>query len=316
MKRRYDKDSKVRSFSPGDKVLLFLPVPCEPLSARYYGPYEIESQSSELNYIVKTPDRRKQRRLCHVNMIKQYHTRDTNGNDVINVQHVNSVGVAVSVTYPSKGGDIEVGTAMKLKNSQILCNLEDKLSHLEAHQIIELAHLVRKYHLIFPDIPSKTSIDHHDVEIGDALPIKQHPYRLNPLKLEAMRNEIKYMLDNGIIEHSKSDFSSPSMIIPKPDGSYRFITDFRAVNAITKSDSYPIPRIEYCIDKIGESKFVSKYDLLKGFYQMPLTDRAKLVSAFVTPDGLYNYCVMPFGMKNCPATFQRLINRVISGLNE
>ena len=114
MKRRYDKDSKVRSFSPGDKVLLFLPVPGEPLSARYYGPYEIESQSSELNYIVKTPDRRKQRRLCHVNMIKQYHTRDTNGNDVINVQHVNSVGVAVSVTYPRKGGDIEVGTAMKL----------------------------------------------------------------------------------------------------------------------------------------------------------------------------------------------------------
>ncbi len=189
------------------------------------------------------------------------------------------------------------------------------MNHLTQDQSVQLAQLIMDHSDLFPDVPSKTTVVYHDVDIGDATPIKQHPYRVNPLKLEAMRTEIKYMLDNGIIESSNSDFSSPSMLVPKPDGTFRFVTNFKAVNAITKSDSYPIPRIEDCIDKIGRAQFVSKFDLLKGFWQVPLTERAKRVSAFVTPDGLFNYCVMPFGMRNSPATFQRLINQVISGLS-
>ena len=75
-------------------------------------------------------------------------------------------------------------------------------------------------------------------------------------------------------------------------------TDYRKVNNVTKSDSFPIPRIDDCIDKIGRAKYVTKFELLKGFYQVPLTDRAKEISAFVTADGLYQYKVTPFGMKN------------------
>ena len=70
-----------------------------------------------------------------------------------------------------------------------------------------------------------------------------------------------------------------------------------------------------CIDNIGHVKYVTKFDLLKGFWQIPLTNRAKEISAFVTPDELYQYKVMPFGMKNSPATFQRLIYRIITGSN-
>ena len=87
--------------------------------------------------------------------------------------------------------------------------------------------------------------------------------------------------------------------------------DYRKVNSVTKTDTYPIPRID---DKVGSSKIVSKFDLLKGFWQVPLTERAKETSSFVTPDGLFQYKVMPFGMKNSPATFQRLINQVTSGV--
>ena len=84
---------------------------------------------------------------------------------------------------------------------------------------------------------------------------------------------------------------------------------------MTKSDSFPIPRVDDCIDRIGNAKYVTKFDLLKGFWQVPLTDRAKEISTFVTPDGLFQYKVTPFGMKNSPATFQRLINSVIAGLD-
>ena len=80
-------------------------------------------------------------------------------------------------------------------------------------------------------------------------------------------------------------------------------------------DTFPIPRIDDCSDNIGHAKYVTKFDLLKGFWQIPLTNRAKEISAFVTSDGLYQYKVMPFGMKNSPATFQRLINGLISDLD-
>ena len=95
---------------------------------------------------------------------------------------------------------------------------------------------------------------------------------------------------------------------------FRFCVDFRKLNAVTRSDSFPIPRIDDCINKIGHAKFVSKLDLLKGFWQVPLTERAKKLSAIVTPQGLYQYKVMDFGIKNAPATFQRLINQLTRDL--
>ena len=87
------------------------------------------------------------------------------------------------------------------------------------------------------------------------------------------------------------------------------------MNGVTKNDSFPIPRIDDCIDKIGHAKFVSKLDLLKGFWQVPLTEWAKKLSAFVTPKSLYQYKVMPFGKKNAPATFQWLINQLTRDLD-
>ena len=124
------------------------------------------------------------------------------------------------------------------------------------------------------------------------------------------------MFKNDLIEPSKSNWSSPCILVPKPDGSYRLCTDYRKVNTVTKTDTYPIPRIDDCIYKIGNARNVSKFDLLKDFWKVPLTKRAKEISAFVTPDGLFQYKVMPFGIKNSHATFQRLINQVISGLTD
>ncbi|XP_072178543.1 uncharacterized protein [Diadema setosum] len=111
----------------------------------------------------------------------------------------------------------------------------------------------------------------------------------------------------------KAGYAGP-YVVEKRDGSLRFCTDYRLLNSKTKSDLYPLPRIDDCIDRVGNAKYVSKFDLLKGYWQVPLSERAKELSAFVTPDGFFQYKVMPFGMKNAPATFQRLINTVTSGL--
>ena len=138
---------------------------------------------------------------------------------------------------------------------------------------------------------------------------------MNPLKQKYLQDEVKYLLENDFIAPSQSNYSSPCILVPKSNGIYRMCTDYRKVNSVTKTDYFPIPRIDDCNDKVGNSKYVTKFDLLKGFWQIPLTDRAKEVSAFSTPNGLYQYKDMPFGMKNSPATFQRLVNNVICGLD-
>ena len=175
---------------------------------------------------------------------------------------------------------------MKLHNSDVLLNLDRKLNHLPEEERTVIKQLIEEFVCLFPDVPGKTIAAHHDVDMGDAHPIKQHPYRMNPIKLAAMRQEVEYMLQNGIIEQSQSQWSSPCILVPKLDGSYQFCTDFWQINAVTKSDSYTIPCVDNCIDQIGHARYVSKLDLLKGYWQVPLTERAKEISAFVTPDGL------------------------------
>ena len=284
MKSRYDECAQERNFSTGDKVLALLPIPGKPLQARYYGPYTVEKRLSDLNYIINTPGRRKQRQLCHINMLKKYIDRDSSVPQPVSV--VLSVDENAN---ESKDCDTEhcenfIPGQIKLQNSDILQNLDDKLTHLQPQQRDELKQLIHEYEHLFPDVPTRTDKIYHDVERTDSTPIKQHPYRLNPQKQQYLKEEIKYLLDNDFIEPSNSVRSSPCILVPKSDQSYRMCTDYRKVNSKTKSDSFPIPRVDDCIDKVGQAKYVTTFDLLKGFWQIPLTDRAKEVSAMVTPD--------------------------------
>ena len=296
MKARYDNHVIDRKFKPGDKVLALLPIPGRPLQARYFGPYTIDKKTSDLNYIVNTPGRRKNKQMCHVNMLKEYFDRDSSISKPITV--VNTVPQESNVFEPEVNSDFidksDPGPS-KLENSDILRNLNNKLSHLEPSQQEELKQLIYEYEHLFPDIPTRTDKIYHDVIVEDSKPIKQHPYRMNPLKQKHLQDEVKYLLENDFIEPSQSNYSSPCIVVPKSNGTYRMCTDYRKVKSVTKTDSFPIPRIDDCIDKVGNSKYVTKFDLLKGFWQVPLTDRAKEVSAF--------------------ATFQRLVNNVICGLD-
>ena len=166
------------------------------------------------------------------------------------------------------------------------------------------------------DVPSETNVLEHDIDVGDVKPIKRHAYRTNPEKRTLFRREVEYMLKHGIAEPSNSSWSSPCILVPKVNTtSPRFCSDFRKLNSVTKPDSYPLPRVDDCVDRIGSATFLSKFDLLKGYWQVPLTKRAKEVSAFVIPDGLFQYLRMPFDLRNAGATFQRLMNMVLRGLD-
>jgi hypothetical protein len=315
MKTWYDKKAHSREFKPGDQVLVLSPVQGSPLQAKYSGPYEVSRRVGDLNYVVKTPDRRKSTQVCHVNMLKKYHVREVPDPKVVAVS--GSVPQEVDVDDRVEESEfVEAGAGLrgKLNNSAVLANLDEKLSHLDPGKREDMKALILEYPQLCSDIPTRTHMISHDVDVEGAQPIKQAPYRVNPVKRECLKQEVKYLIDNDFAEEGESLWGSPCILVPKPDKTNRFCTDYRKVNSVTKTDSFPIPRLDDCIDRIGEALYITKIDLLKGYYQIPLTKRAQEVSTFVTPDGSYFYKVMPFGMKNAPGTFQRLMNKVVCGL--
>lgn len=321
MKFRYDKDSLQRNFQPGDKVLVLLPLPGSPMQARFSGPYQIEKKLNDTNYAVSTPDRKRKIRVCHINMLKAYISRDgvkSQPDPVDLLPVVANTAVNLSPVYsPDLDGlccKDAIASCGTLSNSAILHNLQLHLSYLPAAQCDCVVQLIEKYHMLFNDVPSQTTMVTHDIDVGECRPIKQHPYRANPNKRQVMKNEVEYLLTHGFAVPSQSPWSSPCLLVPKPDGLWRFCTDFRKVNSVTKADSFPLPRIEDCVDRVGSASFVTKLDLLKGYWQVPLTPRASEVSAFVTPDCFLQYTSMAFGMRNAPATFQRLMLKVLSGV--
>ena len=263
MKATYDQHVQERSFKVGDVVLVLLPIRGDPLHARFSGPYVVGEKISDVNYVINTPDRRKKKRLCHINMLKAYYGR---GEKPV-------VALTTESLPPSMGDNEDDGITgrlepveVRLANSAVIAEWGHLVEHLQPGQGDEVHAVVQQFPSVFADTPGFTSESTHDIElVGEAKPIKQHPYRLNPVKMAAVRDEIAYMLEHGIIEPSGSDWSSPIVLVPKPDGSTRVCVDYRKVNAVTKADSYPIPRIEDCLDRIGSAKYVSKFDLLKGY---------------------------------------------------
>lgn len=141
-------------------------------------------------------------------------------------------------------------------------------------------------------------------------------YHVNTTKIAVTIAEVDYLLKHTLAKPSCSRWSSPCLLVLKRDGTATFCMDYWKVNAFTVPDCFPLPNMEDCVDNLGSARYVSKLDLLRGYWQVPLTFRASDISAFVTPDSFRPYTVMAFGMSNIPATFQRLINIVLSGVTK
>lgn len=316
MKRLFDRNVKSRQFQVGDQVLALLPVLTSPFKARFAGPYTIAKCLPNNNYLLSTPDRRKKIQVCHVNLLKSYVTPVPSlPVDVMTVtESVSEASVEVDDHLEEFKGPSRGEVEGRLNNSEVLVNFAHHLSHLSESERTNIIELVSSFPTLFSDVPTRTSAIEHDIDVGMAQPVKQHAYRVNPIKRKLLQKEVNYLLDHNLAEPSFSSWSSPCILVSKSDNSYRFCTDYRKLNSLTKPDCYPLPRIDDCVDRVGSAQFVSKFDLLKGYWQVPLTSRAKELSAFVTPDSFLQYTVMPFGVRNAPATFQRLVNHVLSGM--
>lgn len=204
----------------------------------------------------------------------------------------------------------------------ISCPVEQQVdlndSDLTNEQRKQVRLLLSKYRDVFSahkgEIGATSTVRHH-IDTGNALPIKQRPYRVPIHKEGFIRHEIQKLLDTVVIRPSSSPWRSNLLLVRKKDGSLRVVTAFRALNAVTIKDTHPLPRIDSIIDSLRGARFFSTFDMTSGYFHIELDEESRAKTAFGTDfSGLYKYVKLPMGMSNAPATFMKLMRLVLAGL--
>ena len=145
---------------------------------------------------------------------------------------------------------------------------------------------------------------------GEAPPYKS-PYKLSLAEMDELKRQIETLLEQGWIRPSSSPYGAPILFIPKKDGKWRMCIDYRALNRITVKNRYPLPKVEELMDRLHGARYFTKIDLYSGYHQIRVRESDIEKTAFVSRYGSFEYLVMPFGLCNAPATFQRIMNTIL-----
>ncbi|XP_067248999.1 NACHT, LRR and PYD domains-containing protein 3-like isoform X2 [Chanodichthys erythropterus] len=289
--RLYDRGTNLRKFAPGEKVLVLLPTSSSKLLAKWQGPFEVTRRIGDLDYEVIRSDRRGARQIYHLNLLKKW-------------SEAESVMLATVIS-----GEDDLGPEANVKKQSLA--LAPGGDHLSPSQLTDVSKLQAEFADVFSPVPGRTDLIQHHIETEPGVVIRSRPYRLPEHKKKVVQAELEAMLDMGVIEESSSNWASPIVLVPKTDGSVRFCVDYRKVNAVSKFDAYPMPRVDELLDRLGTARFYSTLDLTKGYWQIPLSPLSKEKTAFTTPFGLHQFVTLPFGLFGAPATFQRLMDKVL-----
>lgn len=285
MKKFYDRKATVKCFEEGDLVLFRRPGINAKMGASWDGPFEVVQQVSPVTYKIKVPGGVKKGKIFHSNMLKKWIA-----------PKVHRVGVIVDDVVD------EVAPGLKLVRDGFVPTDEQQAS---------LDDCLGGFGDVLNPDPGRTNVLSLNINTGDHAPVSSHPYSIPPRWKDDVKLQIDQLLSLGIISPSTSPWSSSVVTVRKKDGGIRICIDFRAVNAITVADPYQMPLIEEILDRLATAKFISKVDLNKGFHQIPVEVGDKPKTAFCTPWGKFHFNFMPFGLRNGPAVFQRLMDQIL-----
>ena len=183
----------------------------------------------------------------------------------------------------------------------------------EGEKLIKLLIKNRGVVALQGDHLGKTTLCEFEIKLEDPKRVvSQGPYRVPHSQQAIIDDHVRDMLSQGVIRPSLSPFSSPVLLVPKADGTKRFVADFRKLNMNTVSDRHPIPDIRQTLLSLGGAAIFTTLDLLSGYWQLPLAESSKKYTAFSTYSGHYEFNSLPFGLKNAPSAFCRLMKLVLS----
>ena len=288
MKKHYDRTARAKLFSEGDMVIIRKPIRRGKLDPSWEGPYEVDGQRSPVTYSVKIPGKPNKSKVIHCNLLKKWCTPAERIHRVVVLKEDED-----AEAFP---------TGLQLCRENFVPSVSEQK---------QLDQVLGRFGDVLCPIPGLTDKIRLSIRTGVSDPVRCHPYRVAPRWKEAVKEQIDTLLGLGIIRPSESPWSSSVVTVQKKDGGIRICIDYRAVNNVTQPDPYLMPLIDEILESLATAKFISKLDLNKGFHQIPIDERDIPKTAFCTPWGKFEFVVMPFGLRNGPAIFQRLMDTIL-----
>nr|XP_054761342.1 uncharacterized protein LOC129267739 [Lytechinus pictus] len=305
----YDRNAKKRKLNVGDEVLILLPTVHNKLLVEWQGPFKVVGTKFDYDYVVDVNGLKK---TYHINLLRRYVRREE-------VVAASCFDVGTFNVKDEDEGDMIhecIGDAPDMP-----CSLQKEfVSHVHVNDRLdkdckdEVRELLCEYQDVFTDVPKKTSVAECKIHLTSNEPVRSPPYRVPQAVEGEIRKEVESMLKLGVIEPSDSPYAHPIVMVRKPDGSNRFCIDFRRLNKITVFDPEPMPNQQSLFASLAKSKYFSKIDLTKGYWQIPMKESDKAKTAFLTPIGQYQFKYMPFGLVTAGAQFTRMMRIVLKDI--
>ena len=327
--RMFNAKAKPRTFGVGTRVLLLLPTKRNKLEMEWQGPYVVLEKVGNCDYRLDVKGKAK---LYHANMLKEFVERggvsatpetedsspeggttpplpgkDGSGQGLINVVATATVIDACDV---DQGDEIPVAAAEREEGPGDV-HIDIELPDKERAEILELC---QGFDSTLSDLPGHTKLVEFTIELEDSRPVFVKPYPLPYAKVDVVKREVESMLRLGVIERAASPYNSPTVLVRKSDGKIRFCQDFRQINRKVVFDGEPLPDPELLFAKVSRARYFSKVDLSKGYWQIAVRKEDRPKTAFSTPQGQFQWTMMPFGISTAVAVFSRMMRLLLEPL--
>ncbi|CAF4594561.1 unnamed protein product, partial [Didymodactylos carnosus] len=220
--------------------------------------------------------------------------------------------IGVSILPTKQQAEVVNEPKQKLSPEEHIENLAKTIATVDNRA--KFKHILLQFkHLFDTSTPTVAKTDVvHAINTKPHSPPSSKFYPITHQREDAMYEILNELLVAGLISKAKSEYAAPALLTPKSDGSWRFVVDYKKLNNITIKDQFPLPNMEQTIQRLGEGYcFFTKLDLKSGFWQIPIRTEDRAKTAFITPFGLYQFNVLPQGLKNSPPTFQRVMTTVL-----
>ena len=312
-KKYYDMKAKIRKFKRGEQVLILLPNDNNKLLMQWEGPFVIQEELAQNNYKVATRGKVK---TYHANLLKKYTQREdvtkgTAGDPVVIIQ---TAIIDSSDSYDTDVVDDEELLELCYKTGKESYMDIDINESLTAAQKSQMEEMLGGYKDVFTELPGQTNLVQHKIPVTDETPVRSRPYPVPYSFREALQKEVDEMLKMGIVEKAETPYASPVVMVNKKDGMKRICIDYRKLNRVSMFDNEPTAIAEDIFSKVGADRYFSTIDLSKGYWQIPVAPEDVKKTGFITPDGCYVFKRMPFGLMNSAATFNRMMRKLLNGL--
>ena len=289
--RYYNPGTQDKSFEVGDQVIFLMPTSTNKLVSTWQGPGTVVAVRSPHSYFVALPSGAV--KLIHANDLRRFHCR--------------SLVVGIMFDDEAEFGDVQY-------YDKVLDEFETQfdaldLGHLDTGQRVQLFDLLKRYERIFSDQPGSCKFEPVGVRLqqGVVRPKPQRMYRI-PEKLKPeVQKQIDQLLADGKVRPSTSEWCHPIVCVPKKDGSIRVCTDLRYLNSCIEGDAFPMPVTEELLASVSRARYITTVDATQGYFQIPMRDEDCHFTAFRGPEGLYEWTVLPFGLKTAPQEFGRRV---------